>query len=203
MNLSDQAHSSIAGIILAAGSSTRMGQPKLLLSWQGETLIHRAARTALEADLDPVILVTGCDQQEIRNAVADLPLRLVHNPVWRDGQSTSVRAGVQTLPAKTQAALFLLGDQPFITPELIQALVKVYLASRPAILAPFVGEQRANPVLFDQSMFDLLTRLKGDAGARTIFHQYPPAAMPWPDERILLDIDTPEDFETLAKKGNL
>lgn len=191
--------SSIAGIILAAGGASRMGQPKLLLPWKGETLIHRAALVALQAGLDPVVVVTGASSREIATALSDVPVQIVNNPNWQTGQSTSVRAGIQALPQNTQAVVFLLGDQPFVSVALLQALISAYQNTYPSILAPFVDGKRSNPVLFDHAVFDVLCRLQGDKGARSIFDQYPPAAMEWPDDRILLDIDTPEDYQRLIK----
>jgi molybdenum cofactor cytidylyltransferase len=195
---SEQDPPKIAGIILAAGAASRMGQPKLLLPWKEETLIHKTAQTALQALLDPVVIVTGSGGREIAQAVIDLPVIIAQNPDWQTGQSTSVRAGIQALPASTRAVVFLLGDQPFVTTDLIQELIKTFLKKNCIILAPYVGQQRANPVIFAQSIFTNLCQLQGDAGARSIFAQYPPEAMPWPDERILLDIDTPEDYKKLT-----
>jgi molybdenum cofactor cytidylyltransferase len=187
----------IAGVVLAAGAAARMGQPKLLLLWNGETLIHRAARIALEAGLQPVVVVTGAWAVEMQTALTGLTIQVRHNPDWEVGQSTSVRAGIGALPDQTEAVVFMLGDQPYVSSELIQALVKTYTQNRPVILAPFVGEKRTNPVLFDRSMFNALCHLQGDAGARSLFGQYPPTSMPWPDEKLFLDIDTPEDYRKL------
>jgi molybdenum cofactor cytidylyltransferase len=187
----------IAGIILAAGASSRMGQPKVLLEWQGETLIHRVARIASSAGLKPVSVVAGALEQQIKQTLSDLETQLIPNPNWAAGQSTSVRAGIQALPADTQAVLFLLGDQPFVTVELIQKLVETYQKTRPVILAPFVNQKRINPVIFDRSAFPHLLELHGDAGARSLFIQFPPAVMPWNDDKAAFDIDTPEDYEKL------
>ena len=187
----------VAGVILAAGAASRMGQPKLLLPWKGEALICHAARTALETGLDPVVVVTGAGGLEIQAALAGLDVRFVENPDWQAGQSTSVRAGINALPLSTQAVIFLLGDQPYVSTDLIQALVQIYAQTHPAILAPYVGEKRTNPVLFDVSVFEALRGLRGDAGARTIFAQYPPTPMPWQDELLLFDVDTPEDYKKL------
>jgi molybdenum cofactor cytidylyltransferase len=189
----------IAAILLAAGGATRMGQPKLLLPWKGEALIHRAARVALQAGLLPVIIVSGAGTEGIHSALKDLPVQFAHNPIWQEGQSTSVRAGVEALPADCQAVVFLLGDQPFVGADLIQTLVTTYIKDRPTILAPHVNGKRVNPVIFDRSVFPHLLDLKGDAGARSIFGVFPPAAMPWPDEKVLLDIDTPDDYAALSK----
>ena len=187
----------VAAVILAAGAASRMGQPKLLLSWNGEPLICHAARTALNAGLAPVVVVTGAGASEIQTALKDVAVKIVFNQDWENGQSTSVRSGVNALPPQVQAVLFMLGDQPYVSVELIKKLVKTYADTRPAVLAPYVGEKRSNPVLFDRSTFDVLHLLQGDAGARTIFAKYPPQAMPWPDERLLLDIDTPQDYQQL------
>jgi molybdenum cofactor cytidylyltransferase len=199
MDQSSQNKRNAAGIILAAGAASRMGQPKLLLIWKGETLIHRVARTAIEAGLDPVIIVTGSESQKMACALQDLAVQIVHNPDWQSGQSTSVRVGVQALPVETSAALFLLGDQPFVSTMLIQKLVETYFEIHSVLLAPYVGDNRGNPVVFDHSIFDQLCCLQGDAGARSIFASTPPQSMPWFDERILFDIDTPADYEQLTK----
>ena len=83
-------------------------------------------------------------------------------------------------------------------PELIRALAQHYLKTRPSVLAPFVGGKRTNPVLFDRGMFQVLCELQGDAGARRILKQYPPAAFDWHDERLFFDVDTPEDYARLT-----
>lgn len=187
----------IAAVILAAGSAARMGQPKLLLPWKGEALIRHAARTALQSGLAPVMVVTGAMKAEMQTALHGLPVQFVHNPDYPAGQSTSVRAGISSLPAETQAVVFLLGDQPFVTSGLLQALVSTYTRTHPLILAPFAGEKRTNPVLFDRAVFAAMGELKGDAGGRSLFGQFPPAALPWDDERLLFDVDTPDDYQKL------
>lgn len=191
----------VAGIILAAGAASRMGQPKLLLPWKGRALIHHAAHTALAAGLDPVIVVAGARMLEIQSALTDLPVEVIHNPAWENGQSTSVRTGIHALPEQTTAAIFLLGDQPYVSVELLQALKQTYLRDRPTVLAPFVDGKRSNPVLFDGSIFEVLCALQGDAGARSIFARYPPMPLIWQDERLFFDVDTPEDYQRLLEDG--
>jgi molybdenum cofactor cytidylyltransferase len=192
--------SNIAGIILAAGGASRMGLPKLMLPWHGQPLIRHTAQVAIESGLDPIIVVTGSNAFEITTALSECEVRLVHNPDWNNGQSTSVKQGINSLPEQTRAVVFLLGDQPFVSVDLLQALVTRYLETSPKILAPFVNGKRSNPVIFDRSVFALFQQLEGDKGARGLFEQYPPASLPWPDERILLDIDTPEDYQNLQNK---
>lgn len=197
MEETDCTHPAVAGIILAAGAASRMGQPKLLLPWKGEALIRHAVRAALEGGLQPVVVVTGAGADEMQLVLAGLSIQLAHNPDWQAGQSTSVRIGVQALPEETQAVIFLLGDQPYVTAGLIRALVRTYAQTRPAILAPYVGEKRSNPVLFDRSLFERMRGLRGDVGARSLFAEFPPAALPWPDEHLLIDVDTLEDYRRL------
>ena len=201
MNLQEQSGENIrvAGVILAGGSASRMGQPKQLLIWQGEALVRLAARTALNAGLSPVVVVTGARGDEVAAAVRDLPVQVVHNPLWAAGQSTSVGAGINALPDDVNAALFLLADQPFVSAGLIGGLIRAYSLSRPQILATYVGEKRTNPVLFDRSTFGELRQLEGDVGARSIFSKIVPAAFPWPDARLLFDVDTPEDYQKLLQ----
>jgi molybdenum cofactor cytidylyltransferase len=190
--------SPVAGIVLAAGKSSRMGRKsKVLLSWQDETFVHRVARTALEAGLQPVVVVTGASNRSVKKAVADLPVRVVFNPEWQAGQSTSLQCGVRELDPRTGAAIFLLADQPQVTEQIISALKEEYAHSADAIIAPMVEDRRANPVLFDRVTFEKILLLQGDTGGRAIFSQYPMHWLPWHDPLLLMDVDTPQDFEAL------
>ncbi|MBN1890699.1 MAG: nucleotidyltransferase family protein [Thermoflexales bacterium] len=188
----------VAGIILAAGASRRMERPKPLLTWRGEPFIRRIARTALAAGLWPVVIVTGAHAEEVRAAVADLPVEVSYNPDWEAGQSTSVRAGLSSLPPETGAAIFLLADQPHIPAALVEALVAKHAQTGAPLVAPLVGERRGNPVLFDRAAFPELMSLRGDVGGRQLFSRHRADYVPWHDSSPLLDIDTPEDYELLA-----
>lgn len=191
----------IAGIILAAGGSSRMGQPKLMLSWHGAPLVRWVARTALAAGCSPVIVVTGADPEKVESSLANLPLIFAHNSEWQQGQSTSVRAGVQMLPEDVDAAMIMLGDQPQIPQSVPQSLMSIFLAETPPppIVAVASGGRRGNPVLFDKALFPVLTTLEGDAGARTIFSHYPVQLIPFDDTNLLLDVDSPEDYRQLME----
>jgi molybdenum cofactor cytidylyltransferase len=188
---------SVAGIILAAGASQRMGRPKPLLLWRGKPFICHVARTALDAGLTPVVIVTGAHADEVRSALADLPVEIVYNPNWVEGQSTSVRTGLQALPPEVDAAVFLLADQPHIPAALVRALLGQYTQTRSLIVAPMIEGRRGNPVLFDRSTFPDLMSLQGDAGGRLIFSRYPAAYVPCHNPSLLLDVDTLEDYEQL------
>ncbi|MBI5565535.1 MAG: putative selenium-dependent hydroxylase accessory protein YqeC [Chloroflexi bacterium] len=190
-------HEATAGVILAAGASTRMGQPKPLLIWRGEPFIRHVARTALAAGLSPVVIVTGAHDSAIRAAVSDLPVQVIHNAEWAAGQSTSVRAGLNVLPPDIGSAMFLLADQPHIPIELVKTLIDQHAQALAPIVAPLIEDRRGNPVLFDRSTFDALSSLSGDVGGRAVFSKHPVTYVPWHDARLLLDVDTPEDYQRL------
>lgn len=187
----------VAGIVLAAGGASRFGQLKQLLPWQGEPLVHRVARTALQAGLSQVVVVSGAQAEAVEAAVSDLPVRIARNPDWAAGQSTSVISGVRALLPQTGAAIFLLADQPQVSASLLRSLVEERATSLPAILAPLVDGQRSNPVLFDRQTFPELLALSGDTGGRALFASYRVEWLPWHSSEPLTDIDTPQDYQRL------
>ena len=188
-------HEPTSAIILAAGESTRMGQPKQLLEIQGQSIIRIIAHAALSTRLSPVIVVTGAYAKQISESLHGLPVQIVHNANYQLGQSSSLQAGLHALPAETGAVIFLLADQPQVTPAVLDTLVEAHATGFHSIHAPMVDSRRANPVLFDRRTFTDLMSLKGDAGGRGIFNKYPVESIPWYDDRLLLDIDTIEDYQ--------
>jgi molybdenum cofactor cytidylyltransferase len=126
-------------------------------------------------------------------------VELVHNPDWGDGQSSSLQAGLRALRPETGAAIFLLADQPQVPAGLIAALVEAHSASLPPVVAPLVDGQRANPTLFDRRTFPDLMALRGDVGGRALFSNYSIAWVPWHDPSLLLDVDTPMDYQKLLE----
>lgn len=190
-------HEATAGVILAAGASTRMGQPKPLLMWRGEAFIRQVARTAMAADLSPVVIVAGEYVAEIQAAVSDLPVTVIHNAEWAAGQSTSIKAGLKALPPETGAAIFLLADQPHIPIELVKTLKEQHAQTLSPIIVPLIEDRRGNPVVFDRVTFNDLLALSGDVGGRAVFSKYRVTYVPWHDASLLLDVDTPEDYQRL------
>ena len=210
-------HEPIAGIILAAGESTRFGQPKQLLDWRGEPFVLVVAKTALEAGLSPVVVVTGAYAQQVEAAVQSLPLQIVHNNEWQSGQASSIRAGLGPLTGPLPASpifrelqrnmgevarssgggIFLLADQPQITPTIIHSLIETHASTLAPIIAPMILDQRGNPVLFDRVTFKDLMKLEGDVGGRGIFSKYKVTYLPWHDDALLLDVDTPEHYQRM------
>ena len=185
----------IAGIILAAGGSRRFGKPKQLLQWNGQPLIRHVVIAAMKAGLSPVEVVVGASAQEIVITLSDLPVRIVNNPDWMTGLSSSIRAGVSDLPKEVGGVIFLNADQPQISPVLVRSLIDAHQGTLGPIIAPQINGQRGNPVLFDIRTFPDLLSLKEDMGGRVLFSHYPVRWISWNDPNQLMDIDTPEDFQ--------
>ncbi len=192
-------HERVAGIVLAAGESRRFGQPKPLLDWRGQPFIRHVINAAVGAGLSPVIVVSGAYDEQIRQACAGLEVELVYNPQWGEGQSTSLRAGLCALGKEAGAAIFLLADQPQVSAGLIAALVEAHADGLPPVVAPLVDGQRTNPTLFDRRTFPDLMALQGDVGGRALFSKYSITWVPWLDPSLLLDVDTPEDYQKLLE----
>jgi len=204
-------HEKVAGIVLAAGESKRYGKPKQLLDWNGKPFVRKVAETAFASGLNPVIVVTGANAEEVEKALIGLDVKIVRNDEWKSGQASSIVAGVNALFPSPKfgefgggregvgAAIFLLADQPQIGAEVIRALREVHAQSLSPIVAPLVMEERrANPVLFDRVTFADLLALKGDVGGRAIFDKHKVEYLPWYDSSLLLDVDSPEDYEKLV-----
>lgn len=184
----------IGGVILAAGGSSRFGEPKQLLLWKGQPFIRHVAVAALNAGLSPIVVVIGCSAAEVLSAIKDLPLRIVINDDWASGLSSSIKIGISSLPKEVGAAVFLQSDQPQIPPSLIMSLIEAHQTTLNPIIAPQIDGQRGNPVLFDSRTFSQLLSLEGDIGGRVLFSQFSVQWVIWHDRNILLDIDTPEDY---------
>lgn len=188
-----------AGVILAAGGSSRLGRPKQMLAWEGKPFIVHVVQNALDASLKPLVVVTGADHTQIASALEGFQVTLVHNENWPDGQSTSMRAGLAALSERIDSALFMLSDQPQISPNLLRQLMEAYSENRKAITAPLAGGKRGNPVLFAHETFSALNAVSGDKGGRAVFDKFDVDWLPWVDDRILMDVDSQENLERLKE----
>ena len=187
----------IAGVVLAAGGSSRFGEPKQLLDWFGEPLVKHVAAKVREAGCDPVVVITGADHDTVSRALVGVPVEIVCNTGWQVGQSSSVREAIKSLPKDVGAAIFNLVDQPLIPVELITALRKKHARNPSSIIMPFIDGKAANPVLFDRRVFDDLENLEGDVGGRSLFEKYNPVTIPWNDPESQIDVDTPEEYQKI------
>ncbi|RLD01798.1 MAG: putative selenium-dependent hydroxylase accessory protein YqeC [Chloroflexi bacterium] len=192
-----EVHERIAGVVLAAGGSSRFGEPKQLLDWHGKPLVRHVVELATAGGLNPVVVVTGADHDAVSEALRGSRIEVACNPGWESGQSSSVRVGIEALPGDLGGAVFLLVDQPLISPELIQKIVQQHQRTQAAIVLPVIEGNAGNPVLFDRQVFTDLTLLGGDVGGRALFEKFPVCQVAWGDKRSQEDIDTPEDYQRI------
>ena len=190
-------HEQITAVILAAGKSERMGRTKQLLPWKGKPLLWHVVQAAIGVGIKDVIIVIGADGEKIRNSIPDLRVRYVNNPDWELGQSTSLKAGLAALHPRSGGVIFMLADQPQVSPTLVRSMIEKHATTLAPIIAPLVDGQRGNPVLFDQITFDDLMKVQGDKGGRELFSRYPVEWMDWHDASALIDIDTGADYQRL------
>lgn len=191
----------LAGIVLAAGRSTRMGPDnKLLQDLRGKPILRYAVEAQLEARLDPVLVVTGHQREEVEAALADLPVRFVPNSDYASGLAGSLRAGVAALPPETEAAVISLGDMPNVTPQVIERLVENHLQQPDALaVVPTLFGHRGNPVLLARPIFPAVSLLTGDRGARRLLEEAGSRVVEvaFEDPAIAIDVDTPEALKAL------
>jgi molybdenum cofactor cytidylyltransferase len=189
----------ISILILAAGSSSRLGQPKQLVEFEGQTLIERITHTALSVS-EEVLVVLGANIDLIKPKLESFSNRIniIENMNWQDGMGTSIRLGVENLAPKSDAILILLTDQPFISQVLLQKMMQTFAEKKYPIVACDYGEQLGVPILFDKSFFSKLKNLKGEQGAKLFLKDYANKITSIDFKEGLFDIDTPEDLLRLA-----
>jgi molybdenum cofactor cytidylyltransferase len=189
---------SVAAIILAAGASSRLGRPKQLVEFRGETLVARAIRLALEAGAEPVIAVLGAEYETIRAAIASTRAQTIRNENWEQGIAGSVHAGLRVVAESAPdaaGAMILTCDQPRLTAEHLRALLVAFAALRePGIVASNYASVRGVPAIFPREVFPELYALEGDRGARALLARpsVPVVARDFDGGEI--DIDTPTDL---------
>jgi molybdenum cofactor cytidylyltransferase len=195
---SDLSSSKIAAVILAAGASTRLGKPKQLLQWQGQTLLRSIAETAIAADCSPIVVVLGAYNEQIRAEVSDLPVQVVENSRWQMGIGSSIAAGVQALlhhSNTVSAAILLLCDQPLVSWQTIQQLKSIYYFTNKPIVASSYQNTIGVPALFQAQLFPELVKLQPFAGAKSVIQRYLDVVeiLDFPSGEV--DIDTPQDYQ--------
>lgn len=188
-----------AGLLLAAGSGSRLGTPKALVEFHGERLVDRGVRALHDAGCRPVVVVLGAADVRVRGAVT------VHNPEWSSGMGSSLRAGLGAVPATAEHVVIALVDQPFVGPRAVERLIAAAAKGASVAVATYGGARR-NPVLIAREHFEEVARLAtGDAGARPFLRAHPElvVAVPCDDVADPADIDTPADLSALRARSDL
>ena len=188
----------IAGIILAAGRSTRMGSTKQLLAWRDCTVLEQTVRHAQTAQLDPIIVVTGHEADKIDSLLEPYPVHMVYNPDYVTGEMlSSLQVGVRALPAGISAMLVLLADQPMVPPAIFQELCQAYERGKGELIAPVYAGKRGNPVLISQKYFEPLLGLPAGSAPRALLQQFPQdlCLLPVNTPTVLADLDDPASYQ--------
>ena len=194
--------SRVSGILLAAGAGSRFGGGKLLALYKGRPLIETALSGLRRAPVDEIIVVIGAEGERLRSISIAYGARVVRNPDWAAGISTSVRVGLQACDPKTGAAVVALADQPLVEAEAVERLIEAFKEGAEVAVATYGGEPR-NPVLFARGVWPLLEReLSGDMGARVILKRHPELVteVPCDDVADPTDVDTVEDLRRLEER---
>jgi molybdenum cofactor cytidylyltransferase len=194
----------ITGLVLAAGSSTRMGgRNKLLTHIGGQTMLNRTLSNLKASLVEEIIVVLGHDSHAIRSSVTVGGLRFVHNPLYQQGMSTSLICGIDALSPRADGALICLADMPFVTPSMLNRLIAAYDPQKGcSICIPCDNGKRGNPVLWPATLFEEIRSLRGDVGARSLIatHEELICRVDLDDYAVLVDIDTPEDLKKWAQR---
>lgn len=188
----------VTAIVLAAGAGTRMeGRIKQLLDWEGTTLLGHALDIVRDAEVSQRLLVLGSNA-DLLSAQVDLErFQVVPNPGWEEGRASSVRAGLRSVSERSDAAIFVNADQPFLTSEVIRTVIQKYYQTNAPVVVPVYHNQRGSPMLFARPMFMLMDELRGEDGGRELLQQLADrlVQVTIDDERAAVDIDTFNEYE--------
>jgi molybdenum cofactor cytidylyltransferase len=188
----------ISAVVLAAGASSRMGRQKLLLPLDGEALIRRVVRQVSDAGFDEVLVVVGHEADQVLDALGGLPIRHALNPDFATGMGSSFRTAVAHLP-DSEAAMFALADQPFVTSVEYRKVLETYRQHHSPIVSSRYGEVMAPPHLFAREFFPELAVLEHGARPVLLSHRDKTTILMFPAD-LLVDVDTPEDYEEVKRR---
>lgn len=184
-------------LVLAAGGSQRLGRSKQLLRLKNETLLRRCCRIAGELCKDHVYVVLGAEYERASAEVADLPLKVVHNPDWESGMASSLAAGVSALPSRAAAVLILLCDQPLLGAQQLASLIRLWQRRPDTIIAGAYAGTLGVPAIFPRAWFDALQRQSGDRGARELLREHTADVVSVILPEAGWDLDTPADLAAI------
>lgn len=191
----------IAGIVLAAGRSARLGQPKQLLLYQGRPLLDWALAAIAASEVGIVYVVLGHEADRLRREVDLHGAAVVINARYAEGLSTSLQAGLAALGPETRAAVVAVGDQPLLGPEVVDALIAAHTRTNAAIVAADYGDHQGTPLLLHRSVWPLAHRITGDQGARALLRAHPEGIVTVPVAPSTgIDVDTWDDYARLQSE---
>ncbi len=193
--------SDLAGVLLAAGASVRLGRPKQLVEFDGSPLVRHAAAKAVNVCGSGLVVVTGAHHQEVVAALDSLPVRAVYNPSWREGIGSSLRQGVTAVNPDARAILLMLSDQPALTQSDLERLARAWVSRPSRIAAAEYGGSLGVPAIFPVEYRQRLTQLHGDRGAKLLIEKADDVTVvEMPDAAF--DLDTPDDLVKLERNLN-
>lgn len=187
-------------VVLAAGDSSRLGQPKQLLTYKGESLLQHSVKAAIETGMQPIIVVLGSNAGQVQKELEQTPVHVVVNTQWQEGMASSIRCGIDDLLASTPSAeglILMVCDQPFVDAALLSDLIAAYQKSSKRIVACSYDDTFGPPVFFHQSLFSELLQLQGDVGARGVIRRHANEVAVVPFAKGTIDVDTEADYEKL------
>ena len=196
---------SIGAVILAAGMSKRMGQPKVLMRLNGKTLVHYPIQLAIIHQLQPIVVIAGKHIDEMKKSLkVTQGIDFVFNPDYESGMASSLKLGIQTVGAKVDAVIVFLADQPFIPNEVVQSLIDHYMLHKEEgvrIVRPQYDGVLGHPILFDRSVFNEFNMINGDQGGRNVIQNNIKylKIVSFNNRNWGVDIDTPEEYATMQQ----
>lgn len=189
-------------ILLAAGSSSRMGQSKQLLEIGGEQLLLKSTQVALQSIAEKVIVVLGANESAHRKVIEQLPCEIIVNEDWQLGMGSSLKKGLAELlliAPKLEAVLVMVCDQPLLTSEHLNQIIKKFKLAKSQIVASYYSGSAGVPALFDKSLFEKLLKVEDHAGAKKIIRQHKEVVQTIDFAQGAIDLDTPEDYQTFIR----
>ncbi len=193
----------ISAVILAAGESKRMGQPKLSMVWEGKTILEHAIDNYLNSMASETIVVLGYKAKELTRVIGDRPAISVVNPAYREGMSSSLIRVIKSVSLRTQRIILALADQPAIDSQTINKLIEIFGKRQKNIVIPVYQGKRGHPVIFHIKYREELLNIRGDIGAREVIQRHADNVLEVAVDckGVLIDIDTPSDFHNHLNKG--
>jgi molybdenum cofactor cytidylyltransferase len=204
----------VSAVVLAAGMSTRMGRNKLLLRFRDKPLVMHAVDTLLASKVGEIIVVLGHESEKVWDQLEDYAgqvpvgaqrnrVRLVNNPDYRDGLSTSVRTGIQAVSPEARAIIIYLADQPLLEPGDVDRIIAAFAAAKAedkTIVVPFFKGERGNPVILDASLRDSILGIVGDVGCKGVIKRFPEKvyAVEMENDHVVRDVDDVQAYERLV-----